>query len=968
MSELKEKVKLKKGDTLICKIRGRVEVTMVNEDGFYVKYRDSEYFHPYTDIGKLFILVDRYNQNKEKNKNRFKLRNYKDCVIDKERIDSDPVYKEEAINLCKTLNIISTKLNDLITKGEKIDRTTRLPACPTHEERLEWLSNADKWRKTIKKIDKLKIIIEKPYFARVDIKSEKGEKSNIYVGENGITHNSVDIVYDWRSRLGQRYYKRNELGFELANISYRTELIRNIDIKKMLLWDYENDYLIEGEAVTNAVSDPFLIKILKEKRNTKVISNIISSIQESQNNIITRNLNENIIVQGCAGSGKTMILLHRLSYLIYNNELDLDRIKIITHNNLFKRTINNLAKELQVNEIDRLCIEEYFLHKLEEYGFKLKGKLSKHDISDEMYKYIYSKEFKISIEIMYNKYIESLWKNFDDNQFNYLIKKYNILDNTIEEEQKNFKNLQYYIRRINEEFFKREKEYNNKKNKYISLKEKLIETEKIISLIKQKKEFLEGLKTNFIELNSIEEKEMRNLKLELGIKDLTIIWGINLNISINEIEEMLDVNSTIEQKYNKISEEIDSIIKIKDNLEEIKALRSEEKKQGLFSIRRKRELKDQLHNLYNITQLNPKTESNIINNQIIDLVGKLEVLNNKIKNYKTMIEKKELLKGLLNLKEISSESIETEIENLISNLEDYNKEKLLVESIEKELKIYRKENFLDMELTIIKKQIKKIMVLTEENLNFIESKIYNPLLKEVSKIYGYKDYTMNNRMKLYCLLNIMFIHKGKLNKEDKMICFDEGQDINYFEYSLIKKINGDKVIFNILGDVNQLTNKLRGIDNWNKLQELDYFQRFNINKNYRNSQNVTNYCIKATGYKMIPVGVDDGEIYEVYENDEEFKKVINRFIKDSSIRKAVIIRELDEETKILLGNSFKGYSLNIISEENNVLRLDRINILTVSMAKGMEFDSTLIFTNGMNNNEKYISLTRALINNYIILN
>ena len=36
------------------------------------------------------------------------------------------------------------------------------------------------------------------------------------------------------------------------------------------------------------------------------------------------------------------------------------------------------------------------------------------------------------------------------------------------------------------------------------------------------------------------------------------------------------------------------------------------------------------------------------------------------------------------------------------------------------------------------------------------------------------------------------------------------------------------------------------------------------------------------------------------------------------------------------------------------------------MVKGMEFDSTLVFTIGMNNNEKYIALTRSLINNFVI--
>ena len=58
---------------------------------------------------------------------------------------------------------------------------------------------------------------------------------------------------------------------------------------------------------------------------------------------------KNMIVQGCAGSGKTMILLHRLSYLKYNNLiLNLDKAVIITPNDKFSLFINELAESLEL--------------------------------------------------------------------------------------------------------------------------------------------------------------------------------------------------------------------------------------------------------------------------------------------------------------------------------------------------------------------------------------------------------------------------------------------------------------------------------------------------------------------------------------------------------------------------------------------------------------------------------------------
>ena len=58
------------------------------------------------------------------------------------------------------------------------------------------------------------------------------------------------------------------------------------------------------------------------------------------------------IVIGCAGSGKTMVMLHRLSYLMYNNENIKPRdVLIITPSNSFNAFINMhsiVPRELKV--------------------------------------------------------------------------------------------------------------------------------------------------------------------------------------------------------------------------------------------------------------------------------------------------------------------------------------------------------------------------------------------------------------------------------------------------------------------------------------------------------------------------------------------------------------------------------------------------------------------------------------------
>lgn len=110
------------------------------------------------------------------------------------------------------------------------------------------------------------------------------------------------------------------------------------------------------------LTDPFLIRLLQEKRTTRELTDIIRTIQENQNDIIEQDLDKSFVVQGCAGSGKTMVLLHRISLLAYRHpNLDLSRVKIITPSKAFNEHISKLSKDLEIENIDVFSIEEYYL-------------------------------------------------------------------------------------------------------------------------------------------------------------------------------------------------------------------------------------------------------------------------------------------------------------------------------------------------------------------------------------------------------------------------------------------------------------------------------------------------------------------------------------------------------------------------------------------------------------------------------
>ena len=72
----------------------------------------------------------------------------------------------------------------------------------------------------------------------------------------------------------------------------------------------------DSDVVAN---DELLTRYLARNKNA-VLGEIIATIQKEQNAVIRRSPKMNLIVQGVAGSGKTTVAMHRISYILYNYE------------------------------------------------------------------------------------------------------------------------------------------------------------------------------------------------------------------------------------------------------------------------------------------------------------------------------------------------------------------------------------------------------------------------------------------------------------------------------------------------------------------------------------------------------------------------------------------------------------------------------------------------------------------------
>lgn len=252
----------------------------------------------------------------------------------------------------------------------------------------------------LKKLDTFRCFFSEPYFARMDVTDEKEGYNSYYIGKKGDVN--LEIV-DWRAPLAVRYYQKSRVSFRINEYEYRAVLRRALSVKNGRILGFKNEYLSVKDVLTpeeiagrdeEILFDPYLRSIIKNRKDDTKVRDIIETIQEKQFEIITLPERESFVLQGCAGSGKTMILLHRLSYLMYNNESLRPRdVLVITPSDSFNAFIDELSQVLELQKVRTITLGNYYLQALKGEGIDLQPKFSAERESREYLSYLYSDRF-----------------------------------------------------------------------------------------------------------------------------------------------------------------------------------------------------------------------------------------------------------------------------------------------------------------------------------------------------------------------------------------------------------------------------------------------------------------------------------------------------------------------------------------------------------------------------------------------
>ncbi|MBR2375482.1 MAG: UvrD-helicase domain-containing protein [Clostridia bacterium] len=697
------------------------------------------------------------------------------------------------------------------------------------------------------KIDEFRPFFDEPYFARMDLVDNIEGYNSYYIGKKGDVH--LEIL-DWRAPVARRYYQKSCSAFTFNEYEYKTVLRRAIRTKNGQVLEFKNEYLslkdyLSAEEIADRdeenVLDPYLREIIKTRKEEPAIKDIIETIQEKQYEIITRPEQGNFVLQGCAGSGKTMVMLHRLSYLMYNNEEITPRdVLVITPSNSFNAFIDELAQVLELERVKTMTVYEYFLQVLRNEKIDIADKIDVTQKEDERYlEYVYSPKFVADVQKKLDKVYDSLYGLFTG------------------EECKSF-------------------------------------IHSIVSDCKKQIAAYEGIKNTSMRVRRTVLGEMKERK-EGGLY-YTKPFRELMNC-ILDVDDFFDGTLKSERAkvpeyfYRQLTSFYRSASFVARNTERIV-------EEGLQSLQELRgEVEKELSDLRRFKQK----------------IGGVDVYT-----YADRIERRvELVKEI----DRTEAKVRTIGESNVAFAEFY--------------------GYLRGERTFSE-------IGSGNGFIDVVRYFYRETVKKYKKNYGMVSKAMC-RSDAYGLCVICAGLSERLSPAFSHVFVDEGQDVSACEYALLRQINR-KASFNVFGDLAQNVTPWRGVTDWTEV--FPDFTVYELNQNYRNTNQIVEFVSSALQVDMQPIGYDGPPVERIS------ARKIAGFFKEKKGLKAIICAE-QEKSKYLR----KSY--NDLGAKHKISR-SKINVMTVYESKGLEFSSVIVVPDGMTVGEQYIAYTRAL-NNLAVL-
>lgn len=789
-------------------------------------------------------------------------------------------------------------------------------------------------------------IFPSPYFSHMVIKDEDGELIQIMLSDCADLDQTINVSSNSQivpfkqskdkpmlSMLFHQYQVCKAETFTVTvkdakhertyNTQYSVELIRNVEIRNRIINNIVQLVPELKEDDSLPAVDELLAQRLEENRSNVKLRNIIATLQKEQFDIIRTDIGTDFVVQGCAGSGKTQCLIHRLFFLRdLLGDVGWERVLLITPTQLFRNYSIELMRRYHLTNISNCSLANFYCTLLNAYDSRFKNRqyifeLTEEYLPDDYLKRVYDPEQISKIDSEIKRAISD-----------HVHEGCRMLEIDFTDEQISAEFIAGIVQQLDErivQFDERAQEF-SKNTEYAEHLGELDKLDKQLKALRKKRESLESgrddldkQKAKFDDLKFEIEKAEDDLE---SWKEAVSKENDRRIRDYSECRKLYDAakntDSTMRTRYrrtlfavldatmpsgrkNQLDEENTSFLSeicglARDDLAAFMEGQSEKTWLRRFTDKFKSNT-DQIQTTQeDIEKVTEEIEAHSI--WIQEFTLQSDSIENQRKTYRAGLEKTRYY-----LSRIESSVFEQEVWSAL--------EPLKTECGIQTLHIERLEDG----------RQKQIRILYKSDLIFY--------------------------IKIYILLH----GKDDLPKYN-LICIDEGQDLHSADYKVLKTLYPGASL-NIFGDTAQALHESCGITDWMRDTGID--KTFEMNSNYRNVPAIVEFCNQEFGCKMISFGRVSKEQEPVILKDMKgLKAAIVSGENTVIVKNCEVFEAMCAETG-LAKDDFDFLDMNADKESTG-----KIHCYSVFAAKGLEFSSVIVYAKAMNRNQKTVACTRAM--------
>lgn len=729
-----------------------------------------------------------------------------------------------------------------------------------------------------------------------------------------------DIIHAWRYPT-----ERKDIRYS-RNVDMVQRQVTNVDI-----------VLDRSSTVFSEVTDIYLRKALVRNKNRTGVVSIIQTIQHKQNEIRSLPAETSFIVQGCAGSGKTMVLMHRLRYLLYNSLIDHDSYIYLIPSNEFKLFIQDISEKFSIS-LNHITSYQSYYQSLVESNFKNPlSFLDEQAFPSAYLQGVYSKPL-----------IQRCYRTF----FSFLISQANDLIESYEYQ------LNYLMETESKKISDQYEEFNKKS---------LSEIQKIVEPILP---FIELTIKNATDITSYSKVVVKKCAIA---ETKYSAMAETPNRTISPDDERLLKNEALVQAKIDLEKEKEFMKKapiFTAGAHKAKLADLEKYYESLYSyVIQKLLQSDQLLHEKKLEYLQERLLKGVsidsiksVHSNLLDFWKSYSSTIGILEHQKSDVSEQFAQRYSAQIEELNnfiakSASISENCEDCVASLSPYSNkiEEIILNGVglvSHCASLFSSDKYEEMLNKCNLFRIRSI----DQLRSALHTKMFSICKKTVSDLFKMKPsktYKHYWYLSLYC----KYLTRGIIKQKYSYIFSDEAQDLSLSEIELIKKINVieektttariHEPIFNLFGDVNQMISSY-GIRDWNDISFIP--NHYTLNENFRNTNQIVDFCNQSLPFTMQKVGVDMEQVSEYSSFDQT----------------VLFLKNTEEILVFIVKDEYAQFDLNCALKQIGLSENTKIQIFTTTAVKGLEFREVFVIDRDMTPNEAYISYTRALVKLYVI--